>query len=242
MAAEFPREAQDNHYYTARETSAAPLRVIAPKGDQQEKFLFYRGVSAFAMPVSAQVTAGGRVLVRNLGQQEVPNTILFERRGDKVGYRISGGLQNETVLDPPELTASLDSLYRDLEQILIARGLYRDEAQAMVKTWQNSWFEEGSRLFYIVPASFVNTILPLTINPAPAETVRVFVGRMELVSPATEKAIETALVSHDQIGLQKYYRFLEPILKIIEERDPVKGNHLRELMDAPCNPEVANKQ
>jgi len=162
--------------------------------------------------------------VRNLGQQEVPNTILFERRGDKVGYRISGGLQNETVLDPPELTASLDSLYRDLEQILIALGLYRDEAQAMVKTWQNSWFEEGSRLFYIVPASFVNTILPLTINPAPAETVRVFVGRMELVSPATEKAVETALVSHDQIGLQKYYRFLEPILKIIEERDPVKGN------------------
>ena len=62
---------------------------------------------------------------------------------------------------------------------------------------------------------------------------------MELVSPATEKAVETALTSHDQASLQKYYRFLEPIVETIEARDPVKGNHLRELMEAPCNPEVA---
>jgi len=111
-----------------------------------------------------------------------------------------------------------------------------------MKTWQSSWFEEGSRLFYIVPASFVDTILPLTINPAPANTVRVFVGRMELVSPATEKAVEAALVSQDQASLQKYYRFLDPILKIIEEREPAKGNRLQELRNAPCNPQVAQKQ
>jgi len=47
----------------------------------------------------------------------------------------------------------------------------------MVETWRNSWFEEGSRLLYIVPPAFVNKVLPLSIKPAPAQTVRVFVGK-----------------------------------------------------------------
>lgn len=83
----------------------------------------------------------------------------------------------------------------------------------MVQTWGDSWFEEGSRLIYIVPARFVNTILPLTISPAPAQTVRVFVGRLELVTPATEKAIATAFESRDAVTLRKYGRFLQPMLE-----------------------------
>ncbi|MFZ0201956.1 MAG: hypothetical protein WB523_02155 [Candidatus Sulfotelmatobacter sp.] len=58
---------------------------------------------------------------------------------------------------------------RDFEDILTSQGLYPDEAQAMLEIWRQSWFEEGSRLFYIVPSRFLNTILPLTINPAPSQ-------------------------------------------------------------------------
>jgi hypothetical protein len=87
------------------------------------------------------------VLVKNLGRDEIPNLILFERRGDRVGYRISNGPPDTALLGPLELTSSIDSLGSDLEEILVARGLYRDEAQAMLKTWRSSWFEEGSRLF-----------------------------------------------------------------------------------------------
>ena len=47
------------------------------------------------------------------------------------------------------------------------QGLDPDEAHARIGTWRQSWFEEGSRLIYIVPNSFLNTILPRTINPAP---------------------------------------------------------------------------
>jgi len=68
-------------------------------------------------------------------------------------------LQNRATLDPPDLNATVDSLARDLEGILIAQGLYQNEAQAMVETWRDSWFEEGTRLLYIVPPEFVNTIL-----------------------------------------------------------------------------------
>jgi hypothetical protein len=83
----------------------------------------------------------------------------------------------------------------------------------MVETWRDSWFEEGSRLLYIVPPEFVNTVLPLTVKPAPIQTTRVFVGRLELVTPATASAIENAFAQHDRATLAKYARFLEPILK-----------------------------
>ena len=42
-------------------------------------------------------------------------------------------------------------LRNDLEAALIAQGLFPKEAQAMVATWNDSWFEEGSRLIYILP-------------------------------------------------------------------------------------------
>src|SRR5208282_6581223 len=100
-----------------------------------------------------------------------------------------------------------------IEDMLIAQGLYQDEAQAMFETWRDSWFEEGSRLLYIVPREFVDSVLPLTISPAPAQTVRVFVGRVELVTPATKRAVEQALASHDPSTLDRYGRFLGPILE-----------------------------
>jgi hypothetical protein len=210
---DFPLEKVDSRYYAARKTSATPLHVKAPTGDQQEKFLFYRGVSTFPVPVSAVLMPGGdKLLVKNLGAQEIPNIIRFERRGRTLGYSLGGAVRSEVILDPPKLTGTLDALDKDLEAMLVAQGLYADEAQAMVQTWNDSWFEEGSRLIYIVPSQFVNTILPLSIHPAPTQTVRVFVGRFELITPATEKAIQTAFESGDDVTLRKYGRFLEPIL------------------------------
>src|SRR5215469_18443987 len=85
LRAEFPRQPQDSHYYAARMTSATPLRVKTPSGEQHEKFLFYRGVSTFHMPVSAKLTADGEVQIENSAEEAIPNLILFERRGDKVG-------------------------------------------------------------------------------------------------------------------------------------------------------------
>ena len=131
------------------------------------------------------------------------------------------GAQNEYEFDPPELTGTLESLSHDLEDVLVAQGFYPDEADAMVKTWRSSWFEEGSRLIYIVPRRFVDTVLPLAIDPAPAQTVRVFVGRMELITPATERAVEDALASHDRHAITlTYERFLEPILGQLKAENP----------------------
>jgi hypothetical protein len=220
VTGEFPRESGANRYYAARATSSAPLRVNTSAGEQQEKFLFYRGVSGAPLPLSAQQTSEGKLAIKSLSAAKIPAIILFERRGERVGFRLARVPTNETVLDPPEPTGSVDALRVDLEGILVDQGLYPDEAQAMVNTWRDSWFEEGSRLIYIVPRGFVDNVLPLTIHPTPAQIVRVFVGRLEIVTPATVNAVETAFASHDQVTLNKYGRFLEPILQIASEGHP----------------------
>jgi hypothetical protein len=120
---------------------------------------------------------------------------------------------------PPVLTGSVDSLYGELEEILVEQGLYRDEAHAMIETWRDSWFEEGSRLIYIVPHGFIDNVLPLTIDPAPGQIARVFVGRFEIITPATALAVKTALAHNDEATLKKYGRFLEPILQTVKQGD-----------------------
>src|SRR5258708_85286 len=204
---------------TARMTSSTPLRVKTAAGEQQEKFLFYRGVSTFFVPLSATLAAEGKLFIKNIGDQEIPATILFERRGEKVGYCIGGAVKEKAILDPPEMTSTIDDIGRDLEGILVAQGLYLDDARAMIERWRGSWLEEGSRLLYIVPPAFVNEVLPLSINPAPAQTVRVFVGRLELITPATEQAVKTAFATQDAATLKAYGRFLEPILATMIKKE-----------------------
>jgi len=220
LSGDFPREVQPNRYYAARETSSTPLRVQATAGGEQEKFLFYRGVSNASLPLNARQMEDGGVLVRNLIKEEIPSIMLFERRGSRVGYRAAGALANEVVLDPPALTGNMAALCGDLEGILLDQGLYSDEAHAMVETWRDSWFEEGSRLIYIVPRGFIDKVVPLTINPNPDQTARVFVGRLEIVTPLTVRAVEAAVAANDEVVLNQYGRFLEPILRIARENTP----------------------
>ena len=127
---------------------------------------------------------------------------------------------DEMVLEPPALNGTIDSLRGDLEGILVDQGLYADEARAMVETWKDSWFEEGSRLIYIVPRQFIDHVLPLTIDPAPGQIVRVFVGRLEIVTPITASTVKTALASNDEVTLNKFGRFLEPILQNLRKEYP----------------------
>jgi hypothetical protein len=226
LSGEFPREDSANRYYAARETSSAPLRVNTTSGEQQEKFLFYRGVSAAPLPISAVQSPDCKLLVRSLSQDKIPAVFLFERRGERVGYRLADSITGETVLEAPELNGSVDTLSRELEWILVGEGLYADEAHAMVETWRDSWFEEGSRLIYVVPRGFVDSVLPLTTDPVPGQMVRVFVGRLEIVTPATVSAVQKAVASNDEATLNKYSRFLEAILQIAEEAQAeIVGEH-----------------
>jgi hypothetical protein len=239
--ADLPGDGSTNHYYAARRTASTPLEIEAGSAKQVEKFLFYRGVSTFAVPLSTAMHSDGDVLVENLAQQAIPEALLFERRGEQLGFRVLQQPANQFQLSSPELNGDIDSLKQTVVDLLVAQGLYQDEAEAMFETWRDSWFEEGSRLLYIVPRSFVDSILPLTIKPAPSQTVRVFVGRLELVTPATQRAIEQAVQMRDTKTLDLYGRFLTPILQTVLaiEKDPEKKAQLKCYLEGSCTTEIS---
>ena len=221
-----PAENDPSRYYAARGTDAAPLAV----DDQHEKFLFYRGVGRFPVPLSARV-AGDKIIVENRGQQAVSNVTLFENRQGRIGYHGVGAINNTLTLDSPVLDGSMSQLRHDLEAVLIAQGLFEKEAHAMVETWRDSWFEEGSRLIYIVPQAAVDAILPLQVTPAPSQIVRVFVGRIELVTPVTMQSVESALAQSNWSAVDRYDRFLNPILQRMYPADPRKVSGIEQRVE-----------
>ncbi|HSP67868.1 MAG TPA: hypothetical protein VLN48_09080 [Bryobacteraceae bacterium] len=203
---QFPGSKGASHYYAARETDSAPLRIR----QQQEKLIFYRGIGSFQAPLWPKYLADGKIEIRNVGEQPIPVAIVFENRGAKLGYRMVRGISDIVNVDAPEMTGNLAQLRQHLAEELVKAGLYRKEALAMIETWHDSWFEEGTRVFYIYPRAGVDAVLPLKITPAPEAVERVFVGRVEVLSPWTRQTIQGAADQQNMATLKKFGRFLEP--------------------------------
>lgn len=227
---QFLREKDDSHYYPARETDAVTLRVCGQYGkkDEHEKFLFYRGIGNFDLPLTAKLK-GEQVILGNRNKEIITSIIVFENRGGRVGFSFVPSLFGEVSVNRPSLNQPLESVLMELERTLTAQGLYQKEAQAMIKTWRDSWFEEGLRVFYILPNKLTDEILPLKIEPKPQEIVRVLVGRAEIITPEMEKDVKTqvGLLSSTSKqmreeaakNLKKHGRFYEPILKSILQKE-----------------------
>lgn len=205
----FPSGKGASHYYAARATDAAPLRI----GDEQEKMIFYRGVGQFYVPIRPRITQDGMLEIRNVGSETIRGVIVFESQAGKVGYRLLKAFKGTVTREMPELTGDLAELQQRLATELVESGLYPKEAAAMIETWRDSWFEDGMRVFYLVPREQVDQLLPLKIAPQPSSIGRVFVGRVEVLSPRTSQTIETAAKAGDTKTLAKFGRFLEPFAK-----------------------------
>jgi hypothetical protein len=243
----FPVDRSRSHYYPARDTDAAPLSIGDEQKVEQEKFLFYRGIGNFDLPLSVRLR-DDQALVRSAGPDEIAKVILFENREGRSGWRIHGPLKGEAAIARPALDQSVESLLREFEKTLVGQGLYEKEAAAMVKTWRDSWFEEGLRVFYILPRRATDAILPITINPRPSELARVFVGRAEIITPEMEREIlEAAQLFSEKSPearaaaiktVRRYGRFADPVLR--EAMKSAKDNPSRvaidELMAAMAKP------
>ena len=219
--AALPRTGGASHYFAARNTDSDLVRI----GKQQEKLLFYRGVANFPVPLSARFTGEHSLEIRNDGDDPLAFAVVFENRGGQIGYRVLRNLRGSTAVEAPALNANLDNLKRDLADALVAHGLYRKEADAMIATWHDSWFEEGMRIFYLVPRTLVDQELPVQIQPAPAKIARVFVGREEILSPYMRERLTTALSQGNTQALDGFGRFLAPFIAQVKVKQaaPVAG-------------------
>ncbi len=173
-----PDEGLPSHYYAARNTDADVVRCRYNGKTQHEKFLFYRGVGTFDLPLAARL-AGDDVVVAT---SSIRRVVVVERRGDVLGHRTQEvGPGDTAVPRPPAGVDTRLAFEADLATLLVAEGLYEAEARAMIDTWRDTWSADGVRVLYVVPRAFTDEVLPLRISPAPDVVVRVLVGRAELL-------------------------------------------------------------
>lgn len=193
-------EATDPHYAYARDVDAALVNIEyqqdhpwVSKGDYFERFLFYRGLGNFRMPLTLTAHGEGAFQLTNSGEDAVRSLFLVTVRNGAIHFNVYSGIKANAALSLTESTAptDIDALANSVTAALVREGLYQKEAEAMVNSWRNSWFaEEGTRLLYMVPQRITDELLPLEVSPQPDEVVRVLVGRMEIMSPEDETRIQ----------------------------------------------------
>src|SRR5262249_17269535 len=234
----FPADKSQSHYYPARATDAAPLSLGDEQRVEQEKFLFYRGVGNFDLPLSVRMK-DDQVIVRSAWPYQIAKVILFENREGGSGWRIHGPINGEATIARPSLGQPVDSLLREIEKTLVEQGLSEKEAAQMFKAWRDSWSEEGLGVFYVLPRRATDAILPITINPQPLELARVFVGRAEIITPEIEREIRAAAQMFGENSpearatainsVRRYGRFADPVLR--EAMNSAKDKASRVVID-----------
>ena len=188
----------NKHVWLApREVKSTPVTV---NGGEVEQYLFYRGVANLPALIRTELTNAGIVLrspVRTPWLNAPSATlgtawIVDIRRNGIAAARTTQPLTIErgesgkelarlAPWDPRDYSETvLPRLRAEMHAALVARGLYPDEATAMLETWKNSYFAQpGLRVFYIVPNEWTSYYLPLEIS-TPHSLTRVIVGRIDV--------------------------------------------------------------
>lgn len=191
-----PPETQDKVWLAPRRTKS----VLVQAGDETEHYLFYRGVANVRSPLHVTqqddklVVGGDSASLSGVTAKAlpVPDIWLVEvnAAGD-LAYRevpaLADALNPKTMVTTPAKfaladfgAAARDSLRQAMRAAIIRHGMFADEAEAMLATWEKSYFATpGKRVFYLVPRAWVEHYLPLQFS-MPVKLERAFIGRIEL--------------------------------------------------------------
>lgn len=188
MTTSVVKKGETSTWTTPRETDAN----IISYGKEREKYIFYRGLGNFSMPVKVSFDNSGRLSLENSSSSKLPYLFVYERKDDgKAMVYWTGPMEageSRTVTVNAEPGSSFAEKILEFQQALVKAGLYDKEASAMLETWEKSYFNHpGLRVFWIAPRAFTDKIIPLTISPAPEKMERVLVGRSEILRPSFEK-------------------------------------------------------
>lgn len=196
------------HVWTSpRSVQADPVRIAT---GESERFLFYRGVGHIDAPIAVAQDAVAAELVFRRGPStiagrsapELKSLWLVDIQDDgKLAFRALAPITLNGTDEPlarvssrfaPEdySEANRETLKELLRESLVAEGLFHDEAQALLDTWELSYFKSGGmRVFFMVPREWTDAYLPISIS-VPAQITRVMVGRIELVTPAQRSYLQ----------------------------------------------------
>jgi hypothetical protein len=247
-----------------RQVDAATIEV---KGEH-EKYLFYRGVAHLDAPVLVRRSGPELIITKETkdnGQQstrDIKQLWMLDVKGEgRAAFRIVRPYDQGPALvakTPAEFApeeyadTAIHDLRESMRAALMEQGLFEDEANALLNTWQVSYFQSaGLRLFFLVPEVWTNRVMPLTIRAPHGEKLidaaitRVMVGRIEIVTPeqrallgrlagnSETAALHTPATSSDWdakfISLYPEYlklgRFRNALLLDEQKRRPSAGLH-----------------
>jgi hypothetical protein len=235
---ELPATSSDALWNYARDVDAAYVTTSDVTKDkapaEYERFLFYRGLGEARLPLHFDSRKNGTLRldreatlgdgVRQVFVIRVENGLAAFRYYPVVrsGGEAHDAIPSMTVARPlAEFTKAISD---QMAAGLIDSGLYAKEARAMVNTWRASYFQtDGVRVLFVLPQSWTDTFIPMTVSPAPKQLVRVMVGRVELLTTDRERMAEDAvrnLTGGDGRKSQNAFRFLhdqgryvEPIIR-----------------------------
>ena len=183
-------------------------------GSEHERYLFYRGLGHFDAPLittraadgaTLTVSARPEILTSRWTPNYMPKLWFADLRADgTAAFRTIAptGLYREAE-HIPTVSQTFSALFaaddfsvehlrllrQELHAELVTSGLFADEAQALLTTWEASYFKApGQRLFFVVPPAWTDHVLPLTIS-TPATVTRAMMGRIEVVSPTQRQAL-----------------------------------------------------
>ncbi len=235
------------HYGFARDADSSLIEFTDASGEKhEEKFLFYRGLGNFKLPVTLAARGGDRFELRNAATSPVGWAFLIQVDADAHTpprfARFEGLAGNQELALPPGVAVQGD-LAASITSSLVSSGLFEKEARAMVQTWKSSWLDEpGTRVLYIVPRPVTDALLPLRVHPSPDQTVRVLVGRIDVLTPEQESRLrsmmlaanQTTRLSAEQVRmLSGLGRFLNPALdRVSKLGDPIGQPQVDLLRDA----------
>lgn len=241
-----PHVEPDNVWAPSRQVTATPLKETT--SNKTEKFIFYRGLGRFSVPFRAQARSNGQITLINQSKQSIPAVFILHVTEKGAAFAAVGGVEahsKKLTITPSNLqpfASYIDNATGALAKALQKHGgLYKDEAWAMVNTWRHSYFKSpspGLRILYIAPRAWTDALLPLTITPKPTEVERVLVGRVELLTPNTEKDTILRLTAAYEKGLTLnvglFGRFAEPKLRRALEQltDPKLKAYTQQFVDA----------
>ncbi|HEV3029645.1 MAG TPA: hypothetical protein VG457_18855 [Planctomycetota bacterium] len=197
----FPRT-EDPVWLSPRNVKAASVTAA---GGESERFLFYRGVAYSQAPLVVQRTGEGKLLfieswfpeaLKHQIPLRIPRLWLADIREDGTTAFRTVAAQKILMTAMATLTtipssfeakdysmARLNALRSEMHDGLVGEGLYSDEADALLNTWDASYFRSaGLRLFFLVPRAWTDYMLPLKTS-LDADIKRVMIGRLELITP-----------------------------------------------------------
>jgi hypothetical protein len=222
----FP-ETKDAVWTSPRDVQCAPLST--PAGES-EQFLFYRGVAYLQPPLSAGLSADGKTVtisnrlpgeLASKAPLNVPKLWHVDIREDgALAYRSVPALHlvgnsrdvlrtiPGTFADGDYSLTRLADLRKEMHAGLVADGLWEDEADALLNTWEASYFRShGMRLFFLVPKAWTEHVLPLKTSVA-ADFERVMIGRLELITPRQRACLKRIADSRD-FSTKWYYDWMQ---------------------------------